>query len=235
MCFGCLFVWSVIWCRQLPRGDDFCAGWLLVDLIEQALRDLEGEIVFFCERAECACHSAAGGVQDGGFSSGQTFGQSCHECRIENRFGMAMRMNQDVRFSLVETNCIRLLRQQVVHELLEQKTARREFSRSRSLAPDNLRRTLTNRGRFEKEDWSIASFAEARAAEGVFRSDERILTLWLVKLCCGTGTSLSSMPVDRSSAGFLRATLQSRVLPALSPRQRRCAARDDARKCRPKE
>ena len=138
-------------------------------MVEQALRDLHGEIVFFCERAECACHPAAGGVQDRGLCARQTFGQRGHERRIESRFGMTMRVNEDPAAAglVLETKCIRFLRQQIVHEFLEQETACRDvfgvFDFQLAVIFDEHRPA----GGLEEQKWSITSFANATAARGV--------------------------------------------------------------------
>ena len=66
------------------RGDDFGSWRLIIDIVEQALGDLDRKIVFLCERAECTCHPAAGGIEHCRFSAGQTFRESAHKLRVHD-------------------------------------------------------------------------------------------------------------------------------------------------------
>src|SRR5882762_3769977 len=77
------------------RRDDFCARWLTIDLIDQVCGHLDGEIVFLCERAKRARHSAAAGIEDGSFSAWQSLRESFHERRIHDRLRVAMRVDRD--------------------------------------------------------------------------------------------------------------------------------------------
>jgi len=137
--------------------DYFCSRGLVVDLIEQAFRDLHREIVFFCERAECACHSAAGGVENGGLYARQTFGQSSHERRIDDRLGVAVGVDNDPAAAglALKPKCLRFSRQQIVHEFLEQETASRDvfgvFDFQLAVIFDKHRPA----GGLEEQDWSL--------------------------------------------------------------------------------
>src|SRR5207249_10127267 len=92
-------------------SNDFASRWLIVDCVEQALGDLDGEIVFLCERAECACHSAASSVEYRRFPARQPFRQPRHEGRIHDRLCVAMRMNRDCCRPIVELKCLWFLRE----------------------------------------------------------------------------------------------------------------------------
>src|SRR5947207_4464582 len=107
------------------RGDDFCLRRLIVDCVEQALGDLDGKVVFLCECAKCACHSATRSVEYGGFPARQAFRQSAHESRIHDRLCVAMRMNRNGCRTFDELKCIWFLREQIVNKFFEQETALR--------------------------------------------------------------------------------------------------------------
>jgi hypothetical protein len=84
---------------------------LIVDVVEQSLRDLDRQIVFVRKRAERACHSTAGGIEHRRLSSRQTFRESSHEHRIHDRFGVTMRMNRNCSRPEVESKRVGFLRQ----------------------------------------------------------------------------------------------------------------------------
>src|SRR3954468_9598044 len=107
------------------RNDDG-AGRLGVHLLHERRRDLQREIVFPFEGAECAGHSAAARIENGGGSSGQTSREPGHESRLYERFCVAMRVNCDVTGFVIETERGRLFLQQLLHELLEEMRAFRD-------------------------------------------------------------------------------------------------------------
>src|SRR5882724_12181865 len=91
--------------------DDLCPSRLVVDRIEQALRNLYRQVVFFGERAKRTGHSAARGVEHSGLSSRHTFRKCCHERGIQNRLGMAMRVDRNRYRTILELECVWFLPQ----------------------------------------------------------------------------------------------------------------------------
>ena len=72
--------------------------------------------------------SAARCVQYRGFSSRQTFGQHAHGRRIENGFGMTMRVDKNVRRPLLKPKCLRFLRQSIGYDFSNRKQRPAMFS-----------------------------------------------------------------------------------------------------------
>src|SRR5213078_4440527 len=99
--------------------DDLCPGRLIVDLVDQMRSDLNREIVFLCERAECARHSAATRVEHGGVSAWQTFCESFHDRRIHERPGVAMRMDRNRRRPIFKTKRVWFLREDVIDKFFK--------------------------------------------------------------------------------------------------------------------
>src|SRR5882724_10294871 len=101
------------------RCYDLCPARLIFDLVDQILGDLDREIVFLGERAECPCHSTTCCVEHRGFPPGQPFGESSHECGVHDRFGMAMRMNRNLCRTFIEMKRVWFLCEQVIHKFFK--------------------------------------------------------------------------------------------------------------------
>src|SRR4051794_3589591 len=103
-------------------GDNRAVVRLRLDLLHEIIADFERELVFRFECAERTSHPAAAGLEQVHFASRQTLGEPCHEAGLHERFCMAMSVDCDVMHgAIVEVQSLRLSRENVVDELLEEK------------------------------------------------------------------------------------------------------------------
>src|SRR5947199_601387 len=105
-------------------GRDYdCALRLGIYFFDQWFGHFEGEVVFGLERAECAGHAAATSVQQGCLASWQSFNQLCHKARVEQGFGMTVRVNGHGSGMSVEFQGVGFVVEQVLDKLLKKETS----------------------------------------------------------------------------------------------------------------
>lgn len=105
------------------RGDDDCPVRLPANGVCQWFRDFQGEFVFGSKRAKRAGHTATAGVKKRGFTGVQTFGEAFHESHVHERFGVAVRVNDDIGWLGIEREGIRIAAEDAFNETFEKEAA----------------------------------------------------------------------------------------------------------------